>query len=163
MEKSEINNLLRGFAKIFEKKKEIDDLKDIMIRKLLKNDEKIKIKEEEYIGYITLNNILMVIPKTEIIKKLIETNFEVSFDERDKEEVKGMILSMKNEIDNKKDKQKGREISSLYNSKYLNIIFNLTKNYDKSVKIKMQIDSPMFIETPDFIIILAPRIEDKTK
>ena len=161
MKKSEINNLLRGFGKIFTKKKNPNALKNILIEKLLKYDERVEIKEENYEGYLDDFNVLMVIPKIEIIKYLIEVNFE--FERKDKEKVKDMMIYIKKEINMRKGKQNGEEISSLYNPKYLSIIFNLTKNYENNVRIKMHKDSPLFVETPDFTIILAPRIENEEK
>lgn len=148
---NKIKNLLKHFEKIWDKKSDADELSNIIIEKLSKDKEIKGINWEDYIGYIDNPNVLLVVPKKEWLKKLIENNFKVK---EEKERARNLINSLSYAPDN------WEEISCSYSEEYLNIIFGLIKGYEK-IKFKMKKDSPLWVETNDFIIILAPRIEEE--
>lgn len=144
---TKMKNLLRHFRKIWKKKDNIDNLSNILIEKLLRNSK--QINQEDYTGYSDSANILMVIPKVEGLKKLIEKNFEVK-------EGKERANSLINELDYNSEGIR----ESLYSPDYLNLIFNLMKDYDE-IEIKMSgNDNPLWVECKEFIMILAPRVHN---
>lgn len=148
---NKIKNLLKYFGKIWDKKKDVDNLSNLLIEKLSQDDENKKINEKDYVGYVDKANVLMVIPKKEWLNELIKNNFEV---EGDKEKTERIFNSMDYTPD------KWEEISCLYTPEYMNLIFNLTKGYD-ALKIKTKKDTPLFVECKDFIILLAPRNDEE--
>lgn len=123
--------ILSGLSKLF---RELD------------KDKKEVIPKSKRRGYIDPASVCMIIPKTQEFKRTLLNNFEV-------EETKIPKL------DYKLDKiETGLEIKSKYATDYLNILLNLNKVYD-SVIIKIKPNYPLWVETEDFIFILAPRLE----
>ena len=102
-----------------------------------------KIKEEDYIGYMDDTNVFMIIPKNNLIKLAIENNFKT-------EEPRKQPLNL-NYVNSE------YEAVSVYSVEYLRLFFKLISHY-KQVKIKVIKDYPMWLETDDFIIILAPQV-----
>ena len=98
-------------------------------------------KQEMYLSY---DEVFGFIPKKEFVKEILETLFEIG----DKKTTFDFDYSyMGNE-----------EIESIYSGEYFKIIAEICKNYDE-VKVKMKRDYPLWVETDDFIFILAPRRE----
>jgi len=149
---NKIKNLLKGFKKIWAEKENKDELTEIMVEKLFKNDK--EIIKEKYEGFLDNANIMAIIPKKTSLKKLIRNNFEVKDTTKGKEETLELINSLNYFSDGKE------EITSDYSEEFLTIIFNLIKGYEK-VKIKTKKDYALWVEVSDFICILAPRVEEK--
>ena len=145
-----IKNLLKYFNKIWDKRKDVDNLSNLIIEKLSQDDKNKKIGEKDYVGYVDKANVLLVIPKKEWLKELIKNNFEV---EEEKEKTERIF----NAMDYTPERE---EASCLYSPEYMNLIFNLTKDYD-ALKIKTKKDTPLFVEVSDFIILLAPRNDEE--
>ena len=115
-------------------------------------DEVINIKEEDFEAYVDPSHVFMIIPKTLTTKKIIEQFDTTKRDEKGKKLLKIFTYRMAN-IDETKE-----EICSKYTMDYLKIILELCKGY-QSIKLKMRTDYPLWIETDDFICVLAPRVE----
>ena len=105
-------------------------------------------KEQTYIakenlnGYMSLDNVLLFIPKTEQVETLIRENFEY--------------------VQQKIPKLEYNTIGvSVYSTEYLKKIFSILDLFDDdSVLIKSGIDYPLWLETDTFVIILAPKIAE---
>lgn len=147
---NKVKNILKQLKKIWDLKEDKDELKEIMIEKLLEKDK--ELPKEEWIGFMGISSILMFIPKKKKLRKLIENNFEADGKKETPSLIKRFNYTPKN----------FEEIECLYSEEVLNIIFNLTKGYEK-IKIKMKKDYPLWVEVEDFVFILAPRIEDEEK
>ena len=146
-----IKTFLKTLSRIWGiKNKHTDDFKMLMVDKLRKDNSLTEEKEDYREAFLDNATVFLFIPKKTELRKIIEETFIIY----QKRVAKQILSSMNFKLDN------FGEISSLYSSEYLNIIFNLTKGYD-SVKLKFKKDSPLFVETEDFIIILAPRVEEK--
>ena len=148
-----MKNLLKNFNKIWDKKEEIDNLSNILIEKLSKNEEIKNINEKDYSGYIDDANVLMIIPKKAWLKKLIENNFKVKAE-------KERTIKLFNSLNYIPDKFE--EASCSYTQEYMGIIFGLAKSYDK-IRLKLKKDKPLFAELDDMVIILAPRSDEEEK
>src|SRR3990167_10888736 len=126
-------SIVKHFGKLFAHKPESDDEAVIAL--------------EERKLYLDLANVAGIVPKKEWVKQAIWTLFDVS------EPGKVPELNYSN------DSLKGLSSSCKYSGEYLKILIAIVAEYD-SVKISVQHDYPMKIETDDFIMILAPRVEN---
>ena len=97
-------------------------------------------------------NVSMIIPKTVTVRDVMLSVFDIDRDYffSDKCKVPDLDYS-----DNK-----GAEIKSKYCCEYVTIFLELCKNSD-TVIIKTKPDYPLWIETDDFIFILAPRVDNE--
>jgi hypothetical protein len=116
------------------------------------NEEKQEVKKEKLKGYISPDNIVLIISKNKELQNYIETNFDVNIENSDNQKIPKLDYKI---IDFDEAK---KEVSCLYSVEFLKLIFELCKPYEK-VKFKMKNNYPLWIETDDFICILAPRIE----
>ena len=152
MKTNEFRKLIKKFGKFFDEKKEgKDDLKNQMIERLLgKKVDEMKIKPENYVGYLNKGKFLMVIPKNLLIKGLIEENFDVE----PTEEIKSFISQEAYLPD-------GKEATGYFSPELLRLILNLFE--DGNVGISLKNDFPIKLENGDFIFILGPRSKPTDK
>jgi len=110
-----------------------------------------EIKEKDRKMYQDHAGVLGIIPKTATAKEMIETNFDVKA---------GKIPNIDFKI-NKKDV--GTEIVCKYSIHYLIKLLEFIKllGDEVSPKIRIKKDTPMSIETEQFIFFLAPRIDSE--
>ncbi len=127
----------------------INVLKNWFDEKEYKEEDKTKLDEEEIVGYIEPANVLLIYPKTKEFKDLIERNFDVG---NSNKEIPKLDYKVSN-FEEAKD-----EMVSTYSMQYLSEIFKLCENYEK-VKFKLKNNYPLWVETIDFVCILAPRVE----
>jgi hypothetical protein len=113
------------------------------------NTERTEINPSDYKGYPDGSNVMCIIPKNEECKKLIE-GFGVN---------KNNLVDVKGKFEFKSENN-DKECLSRYSMEYLSKILAMCKNYG-SVKIKMKKDYPLWVETHDFICVLAPRVESE--
>ena len=152
--RSKYKKLFDGFKKIWDETDggKIDALKNNMIEKVLEKenaDEDMKIKVENYVGYMGLGNTIMVVPKNKLLKGLIENNFDTD-EPKDNEKIKDLI-NPESYTSKKKE-----EIMSNYSMELLGIIFNIIKN-NEVVTIRTKRNYPLYLETNELIFVLAPR------
>lgn len=144
MKKRQVKNYLSKLKKLLEIKPNLDELKSLLICKnCISEDELLEERE----GYIDINNIYMIIPKTKQLKKLITEHFDI-------------IVSPLKRL--KWGKQNFGDIESYYCGEYINKIFGLFK-YSKTIKIKMLKDYPIQFEDENLIVILAPQVYNNEK
>ena len=143
---SKFKRLIKAFGKIWVGKENIDELQNIMVEKLLETDK--EIKKEDYKAYLDYANVIAIIPKKEAFSKLIENNFNID-DTRDFESIKPFLKPYISKAT--------KEQITFYSPELLEKIFNLTKIYETNIKIKAHRDFPLWVETDDFICVLAPR------
>lgn len=109
-----------------------------------------EIKEKDRKMYQDFAGVLGIVPKTIIARELITSNFDVKT---------GKLPNINFNI-TKKDV--GKEIVCKYSIHYLVKLLEFIKLFSDDVispKIRMKKDSPMSIETEQFIFFLAPRID----
>lgn len=122
--------------------KQLSELKKVLNEKLSGDKE---IPESQRKMYLDPAKVLGVIPKTEDAKAKIESFFEV-------EGVK--VPELDYSVEHEKD-----ITTSKYSIEYLQIILTfITKSNDESVKISTKRDYPLKLETSEYILILAPRV-----
>lgn len=143
---SKTKKLLRAFGKIWIEKENKDELSNIMIQKLFKKDK--NMRRKDYIAYLDYANVMAIIPKKEALSKLITHNFDVG-ETRGYENIKSLLKPYIS--------KSTKEQITYYAPELLELIFNLTKIYDTNIKIKLHSDFPLWVETDDFIFVLAPR------
>ena len=97
------------------------------------------------VGYMNDSNIVMVVPKKMWVKNAIQELFDVT-----ETNVPELYYTVDNKII-------GQEIVSAYNPDYLNIVLDIVRKYDEVV-FKMSPDYPLWVETEDFIVVIAPMI-----
>jgi hypothetical protein len=107
------------------------------------------IPESAYKVYLSPDNVLGVIPKTLWCKEALEKNFDVRESKCDQLLRKEYIL---------KESDIGKVQESKYSHEYMKVIIDIVKEYENPV-FRMKKDFPLSIETEDFIIVLAPRVE----
>ena len=142
-----MKKLVKIFKSIWEQRDEKDDLKNTMIQKLLKNDK--VLPKEELKGFTDGANVLMIVPKKKMMIEFIKENFDVADEIRDF-----------NSLKLKYDVEKFGENKSKFNGELLGQIFAIAENYE-TVEIKMRENYPLWVETEDFIMILAPRVTEE--
>jgi hypothetical protein len=135
--------MMRIFKKFWDLKENKDDLQQILIEKVKEDEE---IPKEELKGYLDNPTIFMFIPKTKMTRALLINNFEVE-DVRVFTDIKLKYTTETLEF---------MEIKSFFNGEYLKWVFDMTKHYN-DVKIKLMENHPIWVETVDFICLLAPR------
>lgn len=150
MTKKKIQRIIKFFNSLWKPKSKLGDLEDAFIEKLMGKGE--FINKEDYKVYCDYANVLGVIPKNKFIKKIIDESFDAEGDTSVKR--KGSLFNY-----NQED-FKFEEIVSKYSGELLFKVFEVCKIYE-NVKIKMKKDYPIWVETEDFICILAPRVEDE--
>lgn len=128
-------DLIKNFKQLFEGKE-----------KYLKEEGE-EIPKEERQGFIDRTSVMLIIPKKKWVLKAINELFDVS---------KGTTEPIKT-LDYKASNNKGLEVAGNYSCEYLKMVLELCKNYEY-IKIKMLSDYPLYIETIDFDLILAPRV-----
>lgn len=106
------------------------------------NTELNEIPENERKGYVSNNNTIMIIPKLQEVKNQIIDNFKVT-------EQEPITLDYENSTGN----------TGKYSTELLSVLASLHKSKGESVEITMAQDMPIKIETYEFILILAPRID----
>jgi len=99
------------------------------------------IKREDLKGYMDPSNVMCIIPKKESLRTYLINNFEV--EERKIPEF--------DYTDNK------LEPVCTYSCEYMKVILEMTKN-SEVIKFKLKSDYPLWAETEDIIVILAPRV-----
>ena len=149
MTRSKVERLMKAFGKIWSEKenKDKDELSNIMITKLLKKEK--NMRRKNYIAYLDYANVMAIIPKKEALSKLIANNFIIG-KTRDFESIKPFLKPYIS--------KSTKEQITFYAPELLELISNLTRIYDTNIKIKSHRDFPLWVETDDFICILAPRI-----
>ena len=148
MKTTKYDFLVKQFKKIWEEKKKKEEFGNLMVEKLMKSLPLTDIPEEEWIVYIIDTAIMGIIPKKKEIKELIDYNFDT---------IEHNIGKIKEIL---KEKQEG-EILAKFSTELLKKGMDLMKIYDE-VKIKLNKDSPIWIECGDFVFLLAPRQEPIT-
>jgi len=142
----------------------ITDFKKILNPKII--DEEI-IPKEEWAGYNNFANTMMVIPKLRGVKDIIEQNFDfnpvnklpnlsygIQFIEgsRDKIRVFARLEGTTSKFD---------ENSVKLSKEYIKVILKLCTNTKSgSVLFKFRKDYPLYVETDEMIIVLAPIVEN---
>lgn len=116
------------------------------IRQLAKlipeSSEKTNIDEKDYRVYMDPTCVFGIIPKTLEFKTVLETQFE------------------SDTVDVPKLKYDLYEPVSSFSIDYLKKVLEFVKlSNDEKVKIKIGNDYPLWIETSEYIIILAPRVD----
>ena len=126
------------------------------------------ISEEGLIGYNNLANTIMVIPKLKGIKEVIEQTFQfnpvakipnlsynVQFIDADIDKMK--VFARLEGTANKFE-----ENSVKLSAEYMKMILKLcTNTKSEGVLFKFRKDYPLWVETDEMIVILAPRVGDK--
>lgn len=105
------------------------------------DDHRTEIPEDQRVGFIEPTNVAMVVPKTEEYKALIPELFDVT----------------ESRIPDLKFSRGGR---SKFSAAYLRPLFEMVKK-SEHVYIEVMGDYPLRAETPDFIYIVAPRVENE--
>ena len=110
------------------------------------------LKEKDMNVYHDRTVVICVMPKTKRMKDIFEAHFDASM----KMEDPNIIKKLKYVPEDKE------EASSKYAVDYLLKILELLKafNHNDTVTIKMKKDYPIWVETDEFVIVLAPRVED---
>lgn len=130
MKQKQLNNYKNVFKNIFGKKENIDKLKEIVLFKSCLKEAENKISTRE--GYTDGANILIIIPKTEEMKDLIENNVNENY-KKSLDKLNFDYLSEK------------KEMSSYFSGEYLFKLLTLFK-YSETIKVKIQKDYPIWIE-----------------
>jgi len=141
-------DLIKDFSKLFE----------------FKSEE--KISEEGWVGFSNPAFTIMVIPKLKSIKNVITDNFDVTQDmtipslnyniqmiegDMDKVKVIGRLAGGKTEI---------VENSVKFSPELMKVILKLcTKTQSENILFKFRREYPLWAETDEMIIILAPRVD----
>ena len=130
MKKSEIgiNDVVKYLKKVWKPK----ERKDFSL-----------IPERERKGYMTYDNIAMIIPKTTEFKELIENLFGVE----------GEKIPDINYVAKEKE-----EIKATFSTEYLQVFLEMAKKNDY-LTIQLRKDYPIKIISKDFDFLIAPRIE----
>ena len=131
-----------------------------------KKSENDEIPEEEYMGYMDQANILMVVPKLKSIKDFIKDNFDA--EEKEVPKLDYMMVFSKHNLDKllvsarlEGIKEGAVENSVKLSAEYMKLILNLcTKTKSTSILFKYKKDYPLWAETEELIIILAPRVKN---
>lgn len=127
-------NLIKDIGQIFKTRETIaDDL----------------IPESDLTGFMDYANVMMIIPKKKSIKDIIINLFEIT----EPKDFKSLNLDYKTE-----DNLKGLENKSIYSAEYLKVLLTIATNSER-VTLKLKRDYPLFAETEDLILIIAPRVE----
>lgn len=124
-----------------------------------------EIPQEEYTGYLDPSKVIMVIPKLESIRGVITDNFDVdktdkipnlNFDiqhilgSKDKLKVFARLEGTENKFD---------ENSVKLSTELMKIVLKLCMNTkSESILFKFRKYYPLWVETKELIIILAPRV-----
>ena len=113
------------------------------------------LKEKDMNVYHDRMMVICLMPKTQRMKEI----FEAHFDKTMKMETGGVIKNL-TYVPEKKEKKE--EVRTKYATDYLLKILELLKafNNDDSITLKMRKDYPIWVETDEFVIVLAPRVED---
>ena len=120
-------------------------MEKVIVKKVVSNKDNTPITASDgYEGYVDNLNIIIVVPKIEELKVLIEFYFECN---------KKPLSSLKLDYFPK------GECVCLYSSKFLYILTSIFK-HGESLKIKMKKDYPIWLEDDNLIVILAPRVEE---
>ncbi len=142
----------------------IRDFQNIFMPKII-NEE--VIPKEEYVGYNDPANVMMVIPKLRGIRDMIEQNFNfnpvnkipnlsygIHFIEGNQDKIK--VFARLEGTTSKFD-----ENSVRLSKEYIKLILKLcTNTKSDEVIFKFRKDYPLYVETAEMIIILAPRISN---
>ncbi len=104
------------------------------------DDQRTEIPEDQRVGFMEPMNVAMVVPKTEEYKALIPELFDVT-----ESRIPPLHFS-----------GGGR---AKFNAAYLRPLFEMVKK-SEHVYIEVMKDYPLRAETPDFIYIVAPRVEN---
>jgi len=135
-------------------KTRLDLIKDL--KKLFEGKEKYLEEESDEIpkaerqGIIDRESIILIVPKKKWLLNAIKEVFNIE------SSVTEPIKTLDYTIDYEKIKK--LEIASNYNYEYLRKVMDLCKNYE-AIKLKMLRDYPLYIETKDFDLVLAPRVD----
>ena len=132
------------------------------------NDDGEKIPPDKYEYFMEKANVLSVVPKLKHIRTLLESNFDCTtrpFDLKKWNKYKvHHIGNCDMEVFARLDGGKIDDIQEntiKIDTEYLKIILKLvTKTQDDSVLFKVRKDYPLWVETSEMIIIVAPRIEE---
>ena len=150
--KNKYNFLLKAFGKMFDEKETKEELELILIEKLMK-DEKITDNErKDFKAFMNDVSVYAIIPKKEEIQKLLTYNFDI--------QEKDYNLAEMYDKFPKDDNKERVEIKSRFSVELLKHGFNLMdKKFYEAVTIKLNKNAPIWMETDDFIFLLAPRVE----
>lgn len=132
MEINDKLDLIKNFSKIWNKK-EVKEESD-------------NIPKENLKGYTDPAYVLMIIPKKYSIKDSIMQNFDVEEKEVLKLDYKYLESDLKLE-----------ECKCAYSGEYLRIMMELCK-HSETIYFKIKNDYPMWMESEDMILILAPKL-----
>lgn len=126
-------NIIKQFDKLFYKKEQYTE-EDIA---------KDTIPKTNYKGYMDKTSVVMVIPKKHSFNNKLIADFEV-----EEHKVPDLDYTLTKPVG----------YTSKYSCEYLGLILQLCKHYD-AIKISLKEDYPMKLETTDFIVIIAPRVD----
>jgi hypothetical protein len=136
----------KGAEKEMNKEKTIKILKKIWDLDIV--EDQTIIPEAERKMYTDRANVMGIIPKTYEAKKLITDFFNVSLFENSK------IPDLDYHDDS------NNQIQCKYSQEYIKIILELIKYSDtEKIIFKLKPDYPLWVETNEFIIILAPMVD----
>ena len=132
----------------------------------LKKEEDIIIPVEEYVGYMDPANVMIIIPKLKSVKEVIQNSFEV--EESKVPKLSYNVVVTERSLDNCMvvarlggGKPGLMENSVKLSAGYMKTILNLcTKTKSTGVVFKFIKDYPLWVESEEMIIILAPRVEN---
>ena len=124
------------------------------------------IPESERVGYRDPANVMMVIPKLKSIKNAIIDNFDV--DEKEVPQLDYMMFFSGHTADKllisarlQGIKPGAVENSVKLSTEFMKVVLNLcTKTQSESILFRYKKDYPLWAETEELIIILAPRIDE---
>ena len=111
------------------------------------DDDKQAIKPKDRKGYMTYDNVAMIVPKTKWFRDSLIKVYDVG-------------ESTVPELNYYSEKDKIEESVSRYSGSYMVFVMNLVKHYE-AVTMKVNKDYPLTIETEDFIFVLAPRVDNE--
>jgi hypothetical protein len=102
-------------------------------------------KLTEAVGFLDNSNVVLLVPKNNTLKRVIENNYELNKRKSEKTLTKSFI--------------KGLTGDAVFSLEYLKNIIKILNRYDDAVRIRIGKDYPMIIENNAIAFVLAPRIE----
>lgn len=125
------------------------------LRKLLEakepNPEDDDIPPEKRKMYFDRAHVMGIIPKTQTFQNLMQTHFILT---------EGKIPTIDYTTDTAQKSY--HTLEGIYSTEYLSIFHQMSKQYKHCV-FRMTPEKPLMLETDDFIVLLAPRIDYETK
>lgn len=141
--------------------------------KFKRRTDKDEIAPEDYVGFCDESNTFMVVPKLKSLKKHLQLHFTLAKDGKGEPIPNINYDAVK--FEGTKDKLhvmgtlKGGEIKDIelrckYSVVFIGLVAKMclyTKTKAGSVVVKMKPDYPLWVESDELILIVAPRIENE--